>query len=378
MMQRYGLVFLVLMLSWGLIAADDGEKQKTKRRANVQIALLLDTSGSMSGLIDQAKSRLWNVVNEMSQARMLGLTPRLEVALYEYGKSTLPSSEGYIRQILPLSTDLDAVSEALFALNTNGGDEYCGLVIGRALDELRWHNKSSDFKAIFIAGNEPFDQGPADFRAACARAIASGVVVNTIFCGPESEGINTHWKEGADLADGRFMVINHNQEIAHITAPQDARILELGRALNDTYLGYGQKGRQAKERQVRQDANAKKVSEETLVARTMAKASPVYEAESWDIVSAVEGGKVEVDAIDEEALPEPMKDMDDREKKTYIKEQAEKRAQLQQEIAKLQKEREDWLREQRANQPGDTLDAAMSAAVREQMKRKQFTFPKKD
>ena len=121
----------------------------------IQMAVLLDTSGSMSGLIEQAKTQLWTIVNEFALAKRDGQVPMLQVGLYEYGKSSIPAKEGYIRMILPLTTDLDKVSEELFALKTNGGDEYCGKVIKSATESLAWSKSNDDMKMIVIAGNEP-------------------------------------------------------------------------------------------------------------------------------------------------------------------------------------------------------------------------------
>ncbi|HWW60799.1 MAG TPA: hypothetical protein VN181_05465, partial [Thermoanaerobaculia bacterium] len=119
----------------------------------IQVAILLDTSNSMDGLIDQARTQLWRVVNEFATAKKNGTTPDLYVALYEYGNAGLAAERGYIRRVLPLTTDLDRVSEELFALKTNGGDEYCGHVIAEATKGLAWSTKSDDLKVIFIAGN---------------------------------------------------------------------------------------------------------------------------------------------------------------------------------------------------------------------------------
>src|SRR5262245_51242775 len=94
------------------------ERPVIKGERRIQVALLLDTSSSMDGLIGQAKTQLWKIVNELSAAKKDGVRPVLEIALYEYGKSTLSAGEGYIRQILPLTGDLDKVSEELFALTT--------------------------------------------------------------------------------------------------------------------------------------------------------------------------------------------------------------------------------------------------------------------
>ncbi len=123
----------------------------------------------MDGLIAQAKTQLWNVVNEFVRAKKNGRPPAIQVALFEYGKAQLSPSEGFVRLILPLTDDLDRVSEELFALKTNGGEEYCGWVIRDAVERLEWSRSRDVYKAIFIAGNEPFSQGSVDFHASCQR-----------------------------------------------------------------------------------------------------------------------------------------------------------------------------------------------------------------
>src|SRR4051794_27130648 len=234
----------VLFVAWLVGVACLGpvgpaEAKAPPRSPSVQIALLLDTSNSMDGLIDQAKTQLWSVVNEFVRARKDGRPPAIQVALFEYGKTTLPPGEGHVRLILPLTDDLDRVSEELFALKTNGGDEYCGWVIRDAVNRLEWSRSRDVYKAIFIAGNEPFSQGPVDFHASCRSAIERGILVNTIFCGGNSQGEQTGWKDGAVLADGRYMSIDQNQKVVEVPAPQDTEIARLGVALNRTYLAYG-------------------------------------------------------------------------------------------------------------------------------------------
>ena len=155
----------------------------------------MDTSNSMDGLIDQAKSQLWKVVNEFALAKHEGASPDLEIALYEYGNDGLNRSEGFIRQVTPLTTDLDRISEALFELQTNGGSEYCGWVIQDAVKELAWNADPNMLKIIFIAGNESFAQGKVDYETTCREAISNSIIVNTIFCGNIEEGVNTFWKK---------------------------------------------------------------------------------------------------------------------------------------------------------------------------------------
>ncbi len=364
-------VILVLVVALGFVIHARTEKEKPL----VQMAILLDTSGSMDGLIEQAKSQLWKIVNTMATGKRNGQTPQLEVALYEYGKSSIPKSEGYLRMIVPMSRDLDLLSDELFKLQTNGGDEYCGQVIGAAVEGLKWSGGKNDYKVIFIAGNEPFTQGMVDYRATCAAAIKNGIIVNTIFCGNEQEGINTKWKDGADLADGQYMTIDHNRKVVHISAPQDKELAKLGRELNETYLAYGIAGREKKEMQKRQDSNAASVGEAALVQRSVAKASKQYSNEAWDLVDAGKEGKVKVEDMDEEALPEEMKKMTGKERKQYVKEMQAKREKIQQKINSLNKERDAYVTTKRKEQSQEnTLDSAMITAIKQQATKKKFKF----
>ena len=239
--------------------AETGNSQKevTSKNQSIMLALLLDTSNSMDGLIDQAKSQLWKIVNELAAAKCDdGSRPSIKIALYEYGNDGLPSSEGYIRQVSALTGDLDLISEKLFSLSTNGGNEFCGQVIQTSLNQLAWSSSSADLKMIFIAGNEPFTQGSVSYRLACSVAKEKGVVINTIFCGNFDEGMQTSWKEGADLAGGTYMSIEQNRKTVFIATPYDSKIEACNERLNKTYIYYGPSGRDKKDSQAAQDRNA--------------------------------------------------------------------------------------------------------------------------
>jgi len=342
----------------------------------VQIAILLDTSGSMSGLIDQARIELWAIVNEFIFARRNGLEPELHIALYEYGKSSQSPKDGYIRQIVPLTTDLDKVSEELFALKTNGGQEYCGWVIQEATKSLQWSNSPEDLKVIFIAGNEPFTQGPIDFRQACKDAISKGIIVNTIHCGSESDGLKGHWKDGAILADGRFLNINQNRAVAHIEAPQDRRIAQFSKKLNETYIAFGRAGQMAFQRQRLQDGNAASASKQAQVQRALTKSSFNYRNSDWDLVDALKDKKVKLEEIETEELPEDMQKMTVDQRKAYVEAKTKERVQIQQKIQHLNLERNNFIAAEMKKQQGrdNTLGTAIIKVVREQATKKKFSF----
>jgi hypothetical protein len=342
----------------------------------IQVAILLDTSNSMDGLIDQARTQLWRIVNEFAAAKKRGTTPDLYVALYEYGNNELPAAGGFIRRVLPFTTDLDRLSEELFALKTNGGEEYCGQVIGEATKGLDWSPSEDVLKVIFIAGNEPFTQGTVNFRDSCWKAMTKGISVNTIFCGAEEEGIETHWKDGADLADGRFMAIDQDAHVAAIDAPQDREIAALGEELNKTYIAYGRSGKAGAARQNAQDANVAK-DNSVNVQRQMAKSKSVYANSSWDLVDARNDGVVDLEKINVNDLPPEMQKMTLAERKAYVEENAKKRAGIQAKIRKLGEEREKYVAIERRKLPpvANTLDAAVIAIVHDAGTKKGYSFP---
>ena len=344
-------------------------------RPAVDVAILLDTSNSMDGLIEQAKGQLWTIVNEFAAARHHGLTPRLRVALFEYGNTNLPASEGYIRQVVALTTDLDVLSEALFTLTTRGGDEYCGQVIDEAIHRLDWTREPNAYKAIFVAGNEPFTQGPVDYVKACGYAIDRGVIVNTIHCGDYAAGIQGMWQHGAMLGEGNYLNINQDRAVVHIDCPQDAELLRLNTELNATYLWYGKEGRTAEQRQAAQDRNARGFGASNLAQRAASKASSVYTHEQTDLVDAVKHDTVDLAEVPEAEMPEVMRDMSEAERSDYVQEQARKRAEVQGKIRELTAARDAYLAGERGRQTADgdaTLGDVVVQSVRQQLRAAGF------
>jgi hypothetical protein len=369
------LVCMAVVLA-GVLGTNAHAEGKTIQ-PRVQIALLLDTSNSMDGLIDQAKAQLWKIVNEFVTAKKKGIRPIIQVALYEYGNDNIPAGEGHVRMVLSLTDDLDKVSEELFALKTRGGQEYCGTVIQKAVQGLSWSTSNDDLKTIFIAGNEPFTQGKVDYKKSCKAAIKKGITVNTIFCGPYQTGVATQWKHGSELADGSYMNIDQNKKRIYIEAPQDKEITRLNGELNKTYIGYGVQGKMAMERQSAQDANAAKSSAGSYVQRAVTKSSSLYRNTGWDLVDAHNGGKKDVTKMKKEELPENMQKMTPEERKAYIAKMTEQRKQIQAKIQKLNDERKKYVAEKmkKLSEKGeDTLDAVMIKSLRKQAAEKKFNL----
>lgn len=351
--------------------------QNAQEGKKIKLALLLDTSGSMDGLIDQAKAQLWSLVNELAKARGEGDSkPELQIALYEYGNDDLASSEGYIRMVTPLTNDLDKLSEDLFKLTTNGGSEFCGHVIQTSLKQLDWNESGKDLQIIFIAGNEPFDQGSVDYKKSCLSARDKKVVVNTIYCGDFNEGVSEFWKDGADLTNGTYMSIQQDRKTVYVDTPYDKQIIQLNTQLNNTYIYYGSHGQEKKEIQTNQDRNAESYGTGNAVNRAVSKTKHVYKTESWDLVDAKKAGKADLGKVDKKTLPKPMQSMSTPEMEHYVEEKSEEREKIKSQIEDLNKKREAFVKAKETENPGKNkmLDDAMLKAVRSQAKAKKMEF----
>lgn len=319
----------------------------------IQVAILLDTSNSMDGLIDQAKTQVWKIVNALSEANKHKKEIVLQVGLFEYGKSSLPVSRGYLQMLSPLTNDLDFLSEKLFGLRTNGGYEYAGWAIDEAVDRLQWSKHVDDLRLIIIAGNEEFDQGSRSYVRAIKEARRDAIVVNTIFCGDRQTGIRSLWKDGAVRGGGVYMNIDHNVKIHHVDSPYDDEIVRLGNQLNDTYIAYGAKGKKSKSRQMAQDTNAMRMSKSALIQRNVAKTTKQYKTESWDLASAYEADEEVVSNVAEAQMPAPLRGKSDKEVKRYLNDKLQERKDLQKQINAFKAKRDAYVK---ANQPKSQKD----------------------
>jgi len=370
---RFVSAGIALALFLGCLTAASAATAAAEEK--IQLAILLDTSNSMDGLIGQAKSQLWKIVNELARAKRHGRHPVLEVALFEYGNDGLRHAEGYVRMVADLTTDLDLISERLFALTTNGGDEYCGAVIGRAVDKLSWSGSDDVLKVIYIAGNEPFDQGSVSYKASALKAVKKGIVVNTIFCGPFDEGVATSWKDGAIRGEGRYLSIDQDAAVEDIATPFDADLIRLGEELNGTYVAYGRAGEEAKNRQVAQDANAATMGAASSVQRSVAKAQEAYTNDDWDLADAVQSGAVKVGTLKDAELPEAMRKMSVAEREKYVAGLIASRAELERRINELNEQRRVFVEKEMKNRAQtSTLGEAILLTVKEQVEREGFAL----
>ena len=349
--------------------------KKIKNSPKIQAAILLDVSNSMDGLIEQAKAQLWTMVNVMGKATCNGETPQIEIALYEYGRDNNDLRKGYVKRITPFTSDLDDLSQKLFQLTTNGGEEYCGYVIHTSLNELKWDTASSNYKVIFISGNEDFLQGNISYTLACTEAKKKGVIVNTIYCGDRLQGIKEHWNLLGECGNGSFTNINSNAKPEDIPTPYDSTLITLNNKLNGTYIYYGADGRGKKQLQGSMDVANTTINSYAGVNRFVSKASSkTYYNSTWDLVDAKDEDKKILDKIDYKTLPDSLQKKNKAELEAIIEQKSTERTGIQKEIQDINKKREVFIAEEKikktkAGNNSQTMESEVERIIREQATR---------
>lgn len=346
------------------------------KRRPIDLVIALDTSNSMDGLIDSAKARLWDVVNELSRAKP---TPDLRVALYTYGNTGHGAESGFVKLETAFTKDLDALYQTLHSVGTNGGDEYVARVTQAAMDELAWSSDPKALKIMFVAGNEGATQDPKlDVLAVAKKAISKGIVVNTIFCGSPTDPEATAWAKVAKAADGKYAFIDQASGVKVASTPMDDELATLSRKLNETYVGYSPAAAPRMEAQKASDSAAASMGAGVAASRAQAKSGALYDNSEWDLVDARKKGK-KLDEVETKNLPAPMQAMSAPEREKYVDEMAKKREAISKEISTLSAKRAEFVKKEQAKQAkpaADSLDAALKDSIRTQAEEAGFVFEK--
>lgn len=361
-------------------AADEAKKAEALKAAKanpaqmIELAICLDTSGSMNGLIDSARARIWDIVSDLATAKP---SPKLRVALVTFGNDGHSAENGWTNVDIDLTEDLDSVSLKLFGLTTNGGTELVGRVVDKATKGLAWSKDANTLKIMVVAGNESADQDQdTKYQDACRRAIEGGIIVNSIYCGAETDELVTAWKEVARLADGRSASINQNSGTVAIDTPFDGELVALNTSLNSTYLPYGAKGEWSAANQVEQDGNASKVSNSVMAQRCATKGCAVYDNTHWDLVDACKQKDFKLETLEAKDLPESMRTLKPEERAAFVAARAKERESIQTKVQELSAKRAQFVAAETAKlSPTDTsFERAIRDAIRSQATARGLVF----
>jgi len=336
----------------------------------IDVVFVLDTTGSMSGLIETAKEKIWSIATTMASAQQ---APEIRIGLVAYRDR----GDSYVTKVVELSDDLDSVYATLMDFEADGGGdtpESVNKALYDAVHDMSWSQQDQAYQVIFLVGDAPphMDYNEVRYPEIVASAQEKGIVINTIQCGEIASAIEP-WTQIASLGHGNFFQVEQAGGAVAFTTPFDAEMATLSAKLDDTRLYYGtdeekeeMRGKVAAIDKLHEGAShAARARRGAFNASAGGRANLLGKNE---LVAAVADGTIELNKLEEDALPEALKPMSSTEQAAFVAKLADEREDLQRQIKKLSQDRDGYLAKKVEEAGGlkDSLDQKLYDTVREQ------------
>jgi Mg-chelatase subunit ChlD len=343
-------------------------------RKTLEMVFAIDTTGSMGGLIEGAKQRIWGIVNEVMQSES---RPNVRIGLVAYRDR----GDRYVTEVFPMTDNLDAVYTTLMDYRAEGGGdtpENVRRALADAVHKTGWSQQSDRIaQVVFLVGDAPphtdYQEEP-DTKATAVAARRKGMIVNAIQCGDIS-GTKEVWQEIAQHGGGRYFAIPQDSGVVAIATPYDEKLSALGNQLGGTYLAYGRAEVQAQSRARQSEAEGfigSAAPKPALAERATNKAinSMSY---AGDFLQSLENGTLNLEDIKPEELPEELRKLPPAERKQEIKKRQAQRRQIRAEIMQLSKDRAEFIKKERAKSGvRNSFDSVVAEALKAQLAAKGF------
>jgi Mg-chelatase subunit ChlD len=357
-----------------------GQMPLSSERPKIDVVFVLDTTGSMSGLIGAAKEKIWSIASSMASAQP---APIIRMGLVGYRDR----GDEYVTRVVDLSGDIDTMYATLMQFTANGGGdapESVNQALYEAVNSMSWSQDANAYKVIFLVGDAPPHMDYPDdvkYPQSLAMAAAKGIVVNTIQCGNDAD-TRQRWQDIASISHGSYFSVDQAGSAVAIATPFDADLARLSAALDDTRLYYGTKEEKAKQLAKTHATYALHAlaSPASLARRATFNASAAGDTNAIgdsELVADVSSGRVDIAKVEADKLPEPLQSLSVDERKKVVEENAAKREALQRQIKALAAQRDAYAAKEVAAAGGakDSLDAKIYGAVREQAGKKGMAYP---
>ena len=376
-----GIYAIATLLTWTLLVAASALARdvvsETKDKPKIDVCFVLDTTGSMSGLIEGAKQKIWSIANEITSAKP---TPDIRIGLIGYRDR----GDEYVTKAFDLTSDIDAIYGQLQGFHAAGGGdtpESVNEALQEAVNKMSWSQDRKVLKIIFLVGDAPPHMdypGAPKYPEVCQQAMKRDLIINTVQCGAMGE-TTPIWKEIASLSEGNYTAIAQSGGMIAIATPMDKELAELNRKLGATIVAYGDEGARRKvlSRQVASEAAPASVAADRLSFNS--RYGRVAQGEG-ELLDALSEGNVKLESIRKEQLPKEWQALDAPALKAEIEKKQQARAELQTRIQKLSKEREDYIARERKQLAGkskaDSFDDKVAQTIRDQAARKGIEYAK--
>jgi Mg-chelatase subunit ChlD len=376
--RNIGILPIILSASailgfWQPLFATTAPTRQSKPR--IEVCFVLDTTGSMGGLLEGAKQKIWSIANEMISAQP---TPELKLGLIGYRDR----GDDYVVKSFSLTDDIDAIYGHLREFQADGGGdapESVNEALAEAIHKMPWSSDNKVLKIIFLVGDAPphmdYPNGPK-YPDLCREAAKKDLIINTIQCGEMSE-TKPIWQEIAKLSEGSYVGISQSGNVAVISTPMDKELGRLNERIGATLIPYGDSTLQA---EVHAKYAAAKSAPVAAMADRLTYNSKTGRAMqgSGELVDALNENKLKVDEIDRKQLPAELQKLDRGELQKRIAKTRDERADLQKQIVDLSKKREAYIQSENkrlaAEGKGDAFDQKVTETLHTQAAKKGISY----
>ncbi len=351
-------------------AAADKAIKPGEHPPRVEICFVLDTTGSMGGLIEAAKQKIWSIANDIASAKPV---PKIRFALLGYRDR----GDDYITKQFDMTDDLDLIYTELMKFQAQGGGdgpESVNQALNEAVTKVKWSGNDEVLKIVFLVGDAPphMDyQDDVKFTRTCQAAVGRNLIINTLQCGGDKQTTKI-WKQIAVLGEGEFAAIPQDGGTVVASTPVDAEIDKLSRELNATVVPYGD----AKARTL---ARSKIAGVAAAPAEAGAARASFYAKDadfsakvisgSEDLITEIADGRLKLDGVKKEELPKGLKELSDEELKAHVEKQIAARSALQARMQALAMKRQDFIDTERKNLAQSGKTDAFDEQVRSMIKK---------
>ncbi len=371
------VVALTALWSFAETKATDSVQVTKPSKPRVEVCFVLDTTGSMGGLIEGAKQKIWSIANELVSAKP---APDLRIGLVGYRDR----GDEYVTKTVDLTNDIDAVYAQLKTFQAAGGGdepESVNEALDAAVNKMSWSGGSEGLKIIFLVGDAPPHMDYADgpkYPGICEEAVKKNLIINSVQCGGMAATMK-FWKDIARLSEGRYVAIPQTGNMTAIEAPQDAELADLSRRLGTTVVAYGGAATRG--------AVSKKVAEAAAAPASVAadrlsfnSSAGVAVQGGGELLDDLNSGKLKLDAVKKDELPEDLRKLNKKELQAVVEKKQKDRAELQAKVEKLTRAREKFVVAERkrlaAGGKGDSFDEQVAAIIRAEAARKGINYEK--
>ena len=325
---------------------------------NAEIVFCLDATGSMGGLIGTAKEKIWDIVSELAQSNDID---SLKMGMVFYRDR----GDNFVTKQIAITADLDEAYSDLLEITADGGGdtpESVNQALNESITNMLWSTNPKTYKTIFVVGDCPPHMDYKDdilYSESCKKAAEKGIIINTIKLGDGCDEAISHFKKMAECTNGEFIKLDQNAKDYSIATPYDSEINDISKDIDASRIYYGTN----EEREVNYTKKAKsmevykKGSITANSSRAEYKNSKVGKKSAFgsqEIIKDYKAGKLKLDTIEDEKLPEELKGKSTTEKENLIKDLIIKRESNDKKLKALIKKKNDYIKSQKNNQKDTT------------------------